>query len=64
MASRYWPTKLKPVAFQAISYSVGWTLTGLGAIGAGVGAYLWMHQNKPTVAVVPTLTGLALVGQF
>lgn len=46
------------------NYALGWTLTGLGAIGAGVGAYLWTQQDKPSIAVVPTLTGLALAGRF
>lgn len=46
------------------NYAMGWTLTGLGAIGAGVGVYLWLGQSKPAVAVVPTFDGFAVAGRF
>ncbi len=46
------------------NYTIGWALTGVGVIGAGVGAWLWMSQPQAKVAVLPQPGGLAFAARF
>ncbi len=46
------------------NFATGWAMTGLGLVGAGVGAWLWMHQPSAPVAVAPVPDGLVIVGRF
>ncbi len=45
-------------------YTLGWALTGIGAVGAGVGTWLWLRGNESKIAVLPVGDGLQLVGRF
>ena len=45
-------------------YRIGWTLTGLGVVGAGVGTWLWLSAPQARAALVPTWGGVAVAGRF
>jgi uncharacterized membrane-anchored protein len=46
------------------NYKIGWALTGVGVVGAGVGAWMQLRQPKGKVAVAPTLGGAMLTARF
>ncbi|MBI5609033.1 MAG: tetratricopeptide repeat protein [Deltaproteobacteria bacterium] len=46
------------------NYAIGWALTGVGVVGAGVGAWLWMSQPQAKVAVLPQPGGLSFAARF
>jgi len=45
-------------------YQIGWVCAGLGAIGAGVGTYLWLGPASSNVAVSPLPSGLRVAIRF
>jgi tetratricopeptide (TPR) repeat protein len=45
-------------------YAIGWALTGVGVVGAGVGAWLLATQPATRVTVAPTLDGVLVSGRF
>lgn len=45
-------------------YALGWALTGVGMVGAGVGAWLLASQPQARVTVAPVGQGVVVVGRF
>ncbi len=45
-------------------YALGWALTGVGVVGAGVGAWLLASRPAARVTVAPTVGGVLVSGRF
>ena len=45
--------------------TVGAVIAGVGVVGAGIGAWLWLTTpDKPGVALTPTWNGIQLTARF
>ncbi len=46
------------------NYAIGWALTGVGLVGAGVGTWLLLRAPDSKLALVPQPGGFSLAGRF